>query len=176
MRPSVDPPTISFASTLNTVAPAAWSTSWSPCRTRASSRFRCTTVSSDSTLTDYAFAPSGTVIVPPGIPRRPCALVPAFATPGQTLTLALYHERNGVRFTIPALDPAETTNPDLYAQDVHLDENPLDLSDGGVHGSSMMICATRRPMAWRCPVCRPITHCWGLFTGLRGKRTRCWWT
>ncbi|MEZ6020990.1 MAG: hypothetical protein R3F17_13050 [Planctomycetota bacterium] len=134
VRPSVDPPTISFASTLNTVAPGSLVnvpvTLSHPSLEPVSLHY---TVSSDSTLTDYAFAPSGTVIVPPGDTSATLRLLclPS-ATPGQTLTLALYHERNGVRFTIPALDPAETTNPDLYAQDVHLDENLWTFSDGGV--------------------------------------------
>ncbi|MCA9002911.1 MAG: hypothetical protein KDB61_13385, partial [Planctomycetes bacterium] len=36
------------------------------------------------------------------------------------------------RYVIPALDSSLTTNPDLYPQEIHLDENLWSFSDGGV--------------------------------------------
>ncbi|MDF1836830.1 MAG: hypothetical protein P1V35_03080 [Planctomycetota bacterium] len=91
------------------------------------------TVDSASTLTEYAFAPSGTAIIPAGQTSVELRLLAGpSAIAGQELTLNLRHERSGVNFVVPALEQELTFNPDLYPQEIHLDENLWSFSVGGV--------------------------------------------
>ncbi|MCP5022283.1 MAG: hypothetical protein GY930_10960 [bacterium] len=86
-----------------------------------------------SDLSHYLFVPSGKVIIPAGDTRANLRLFCGLnATPGETLVLNIRHERDGVRHVIPPLDPMLTSNPDLYPQVIHLDENLWSFSVGGV--------------------------------------------
>lgn len=90
-------------------------------------------VNPSSSLTHYYFVSSGTVVIPAGDTSANLRLICApNANPGEMLTLNLRHERDGVRHVIPPLDSTLTSNPDLYPQVVHLDENLWSFSVGGV--------------------------------------------
>ena len=91
------------------------------------------TVDSASSLTNYLFPASGTEIIPAGntsVDLR--LLVGPNALAGEELILNLRHERDGVRYVVPALDQALTSNTDLYPQEIHTDENLWSFSVGGV--------------------------------------------
>ncbi len=90
-------------------------------------------VDSASSLTEYAFPPSGIAVIPPGQTSMDLRLLCGpNAVAGQALTLNLRHERSGVRFVVPALDQELTFNTDLYPQEIHTDENLWSFSVGGV--------------------------------------------
>lgn len=86
-----------------------------------------------STLTDHAVAQSGSLLFQPGELNTQWGLVLGpMGQSGQTLILNLEHERNGVRYTIPGLDPM-LANGEVYPdQPIHLDENMWTYSVGGV--------------------------------------------
>ncbi|MFT4648383.1 MAG: hypothetical protein ACI9X4_001606 [Glaciecola sp.] len=90
-------------------------------------------VDSASSLVEYAFPPSGQATIPAGQTSLDLRLICGpNAALGQELTLNLRHERSAVSYVIPALDQSLTFNPDLYPQEVHIDENLWSFSVGGV--------------------------------------------
>jgi len=134
IRPSVDPPTATFEGTAFSV-PAGQARNVRvelshPSQDPVQVQYR---IDGLSDLTEYTFPSSGSVIFAPGqtSTQLPFVCSPQ-AVPGQRLLMHLVHERNEVVHTIPALDANLSTNPDLYPQDIHIDENLWTFSVGGV--------------------------------------------
>ncbi len=134
IRPSVDPPTITFQNHAHVVAPGGQAlvnyqlshASQEPVELHYQ-------IAPQSNLTDYVFQASGNVILPPGQTSGQLSFQPGpTAQLGQRLLIHLRHERNGVRYTVPALNSSLTNNPDLYPQEIHLDENMWTHSVGGI--------------------------------------------
>ena len=134
IRPSVDPPTLTFTNTaFVTTAGGQTAVDFQlshPSQERTSLHY---TVEPLSDLTDYTFADSGSIVLQPGQTSGQLTFEPGpTAAVGQRLLIRLRHERNQVRYTVPALDTNLTSNPDLYPQDIHIDENMWTFSVGGV--------------------------------------------
>ncbi len=134
IRPSVDPPTITFNNTLLPVG--LGSQALVDFQVSHASQEPITlhyTVAPQSNLTDYNFLSSGTTVLPPGQTSGQLVFRPGpTAQVGQRLLVKLRHERNQVRYTVPALDPTLTTNTHLYPQEIHIDENMWTHSVGGI--------------------------------------------
>ncbi len=134
VRPSTPPPTISVPAGQLSVSPGGNVTV--PVQISAPSMEPVSlhyTVDSASDLTQFAFVPSGTVVIPAGDTSVDLRLLCGpNALPGEELTLNLRHERDGVLHVLPALDQDLSSNPDLYPQVVHTDENLWSFSVGGV--------------------------------------------
>ena len=134
IRPSVDPPTLSFGQTEFSGNPGDLiqvpMTLSHPSQEAVTIHYR---VDPASTLSDYAVATSGSVIFQPGELSTDWGMVLGpMGLSGQELILNLRHERNGVRYTIPGLDPP-LANGEVYPpQPIHLDKNMWTHSVGGV--------------------------------------------
>ncbi|MCA9002926.1 MAG: hypothetical protein KDB61_13460, partial [Planctomycetes bacterium] len=100
----------------------------------------------------FNVAESGTVLFAPGDLN---ALLPVdvagAAASGDELILRLEHERNGVRYTLPSIDPMLTSNPDLSTQEIHLDENMWTFSVGGVQSFEFDDTHDPAPAGWSMP-------------------------
>jgi len=134
VRPSTTPPILTVGGTFFSVAPGGQVVVplelSEPCQEPVSIHY---SVLSASTLTEYAFVPSGSVVFAPGQTsvnlRLGCS---PNAQPGQRLILELRHERKTIRYVIAPLDSNLTTNTHLYSQNIHIDENLWTFSVGGV--------------------------------------------
>ncbi|MFT4647225.1 MAG: hypothetical protein ACI9X4_000435 [Glaciecola sp.] len=134
IRPAVEPPVLSVGATtyqVNAGGQANIALSLSQTSQEPVSLHYSVDAASD--LTDYVFMPSGNVVFAPG---QTSVMLPvdfgAAAASGSQLVLNLNHERNGVRYTLPAVDQDLTSNTDLSEQSIHLDENMWTFSVGGV--------------------------------------------
>ncbi len=134
LRSTTPPPKLIFVANRLTVAPGTSVTV--PVEISAPSMEPVSlhySVDPASNLSQYFFAPSGTVVIPAGDTRANVRLICySNATPGEVLVLRIRHERDGVSHVIPPLDSTLTSNPDVYPQIVHLDENLWSFSVGGV--------------------------------------------
>ncbi len=153
IRPSVDPPILSVASNQYSVA-AGTQTSIElslsqACQESVSLHYA---VDAASDLVEYTLAPSGTVFFAPGQTQAsvPLAVGPSAAS-GSELILNLTHERNGVRYMLPPIDPNLTSNTDLVPQPIHLDENMWTFSVGGVREFEQDDAHNPRPTGWSIP-------------------------
>ncbi|HPF13202.1 MAG TPA: hypothetical protein PLJ12_02960 [Planctomycetota bacterium] len=153
IRPSVDPPTLQFGSTNVSVAPG--SVAMLPVTLSRVSQEPVSLhykIDPASTPGDFTVPDSGTVLFAPGQTSAqlavPCS---ASATSGSNLTLHLQHERNGVRYVVPALDPMLTSNPDLYPQTIHTDENMWTHSVGGIRAFEYDDLYNPPPAGWAMP-------------------------
>ncbi len=134
IRPSIDPPTLSFP--IQSLSNFPGESSVVPVFLSHVSQDPVTLyydVAPLGDLQDITMPPSGTVTFAPGqtAAQIPYSIGNSAAT-GQSLQLNLRHERNGVRYTVPAIDPLLTSNSDVFPQPIHLDENMWTHSVGGV--------------------------------------------